>query len=73
MKILVDAGYDPHSYLHFLQRLQTLQGTGSGLQIMSTHPGIGDRVKNVQAKIDALHPTGGATLADRFKQNVAPH
>jgi len=71
VKILVAAGYDPNSYLHFLQRLQSEQGSSPAGQIMSTHPDINHRIANVQQQIDKLHPTGGATLADRFGQNVS--
>jgi predicted Zn-dependent protease len=68
VQYLVDAGYDPNGYLRFLQRMHAgnNQSQGGG-QLMSTHPGLDDRIKKVQAKIQKLGNPGGATLADRFK------
>lgn len=71
VKIMTAAGYDPHSYLHYLQRLQSVQTSSPGVQIMSTHPDIGHRIANVQQQIEQLPASGGATLADRFTQNVS--
>jgi beta-barrel assembly-enhancing protease len=69
VKIVADAGYDPRSYLNFLQRIAPLEaGTGAG-RAMSTHPGGAERVKKVADQVKGM-PAGGATLADRFKQNV---
>jgi predicted Zn-dependent protease len=68
--IMTAAGYNPDSFLHFLQRLQQLQGSGGSGQIMSTHPGTGDRIAKVSKEVDAMKHPGGATLADRFVRNV---
>jgi predicted Zn-dependent protease len=66
------AGYDPRSYLRFLQRLQAKSGRSRQSSIMSTHPGIAERIGNVSAEIDRLNITGGATLADRFARRDVP-
>ena len=67
VKIMAAAGYNPRSYLAFLQRLQAAGAAGGG-QLMSTHPGIGDRVAKVSAEINGMRP-GGATLPQRFRDN----
>ena len=72
VRIMANAGYDPNSYLNFLRRLQS-GGGPSGGQIMSTHPGIGQRIARVQAAIGGVPrtgPTNGATLVQRFTFNL---
>jgi beta-barrel assembly-enhancing protease len=69
VKYVIGAGYDPDGFLHFLQRMQ--QGQGHGLKLFSTHPGLGDRINKVNDQITKTGKGGqGATLADRFAQNV---
>jgi predicted Zn-dependent protease len=69
VKYVVGAGYDPNGFVHFLQRMQ--QGQGHGLKLFSTHPGLGDRIKKVTDQIAKTGKGGqGATLPDRFAQNV---
>jgi predicted Zn-dependent protease len=63
------AGYDPRSFLAFLQRLQASGGPRGG-QLMSTHPGVGDRVTRVTAQLRTI-PPGGATLQQSFAYNVS--
>jgi beta-barrel assembly-enhancing protease len=70
VKIMTAAGYDPHCYLHFLQRLQQLQGMAGGGSIMSTHPDMKDRVEKVQAEIVAMNDPTGQILADRFAKSM---
>ena len=67
---VIAAGYDPNGYLHFLQRMATASASGGKGSIMSTHPGLADRVNKVAAKIKEKGSPAGATLADRFKKNV---
>ena len=67
-RLISAAGYNPRSYLNFLQRIQSLNVSNSG-KIMSTHPGIGERVARVSQQLQSLPPTG-ATLADRFTSNA---
>ncbi len=62
------AGYDASSYLHFLQRMQSVGASGGG-QVMSTHPGIGQRIQVVTQQLRTVRP-GGATLAPRFNTNT---
>jgi predicted Zn-dependent protease len=69
--ILINAGYDPSSYLRYLQRTNTPQPGGAVGQLMSTHPGTGERIALVQRQIQGMRP-GGATLPERFAANVAP-
>jgi beta-barrel assembly-enhancing protease len=64
VKILAASGYNPASFLAFLQRLQA-EGGPSGGQLMSTHPAIGERIARVSSQLRTI-PPGGATLADRF-------
>jgi predicted Zn-dependent protease len=67
---VVAAGYDPNGYYRFLQRMAATKAP-SGHPAMSTHPGLGDRANRVAAKIKEKGNPTGATLAERFKQNVA--
>ncbi|HEV2295412.1 MAG TPA: M48 family metalloprotease [Tepidisphaeraceae bacterium] len=65
---LIAAGYDPRGYHNFIQRMATASSSGGDL--MSTHPGLGDRANRVAGKINQKGNFGGATLADRFRKNV---
>jgi beta-barrel assembly-enhancing protease len=67
--IMSAAGYNPGHYLKFLQRLQDLEGSNGG-KLMSTHPGIDDRIKRVAAELGKVKNPGTAALADRFTKNV---
>jgi beta-barrel assembly-enhancing protease len=68
VEIMRTAGYDTASYLRFLQRLQAESGSKGGT-LMSTHPGIGERVSRVSKQLQGT-PHGGATLSERFNANV---
>jgi predicted Zn-dependent protease len=66
VKYMTAAGYDPASYARFLSRLSQEMGSSGG-QVMSTHPGLADRVGKVTAAANATGRAGvGATNADRF-------
>jgi predicted Zn-dependent protease len=68
VKIMTAAGYDPHQYLNFLIRLEKLSADKGG-GVMSTHPGLPDRVKKVQDAIKKLGPAAkGEILQDRWFQ-----
>jgi predicted Zn-dependent protease len=67
VEIMSAAGYDATSYLRFLQRLQAEGGKGG--KLMSTHPGVGERVARVSKQLAGMK-TGGATLAGRFEGNA---
>jgi predicted Zn-dependent protease len=67
--LLVDrAGYDPHGFTRFLEKLRAR--SGGGAQIFSTHPGLSERVKSAEAQITQKSYAGRVTNAERFKQNV---
>ncbi len=69
IEVMSAAGYDASAYLRFLQRMQSLgAGAGAG-QVMSTHPGLAERIGVVQQEMMKVKP-GGAILADRFRFNV---
>jgi beta-barrel assembly-enhancing protease len=70
VRIMTAAGYNARSYLAFLQRLQTQGAASRGGQIMSTHPGIAQRIARVTDELRTV-PPGGATLADRFRTRTA--
>jgi predicted Zn-dependent protease len=68
VKMMAAAKYDPHQYLNFLIRLQTLSAAKGG-GIMSTHPGLPDRIKKVQDAIKKLGTNAkGEILQDRWVQ-----
>jgi predicted Zn-dependent protease len=62
------AGYDPHGFTRFLDKLRAR--SGGGAQMFSTHPGLSERLKNAEAQIAQKGYAGRVTNADRFKQNV---
>jgi predicted Zn-dependent protease len=66
VRIMAAAGYDPTSYLRFLQRMQGMSGGGA---VLSTHPNIGLRIQTVQKELGNTR-RAGATLADRFGMNA---
>jgi predicted Zn-dependent protease len=82
VKLLIATGYDPRSYAHYLSHVAALQeaaprpttqpdGTTTAIkQIMSTHPGIPDRLQNVTREIADAKAENGATMPDRFKSYV---
>ncbi len=70
LKLVSGAGYDAQSYLRFLQRLKTLEGSASGGRLMSTHPGVSSRIGRVSDQLRTIKP-GGATLANRYAAMVA--
>jgi len=70
VRIMAAANYNPASYLAFLQRLQSQGAASRGGNVMSTHPGIADRIARVRTTMTTV-PTGGATLADRFATRTA--
>ncbi len=70
VQIMTAAGYDPHCYLHFLERLEQLQGMAGGGSIMSTHPDMKDRVEKVRAEIVAMNDPTGQILAERFARSM---
>lgn len=70
IKYLAAAGYDPNGLTRFLQRLQAQTGPGGGAkQLMSTHPGTGERIAAVQRQTTGLR--AGTTLRDRYRLNVS--
>lgn len=67
VKLVMAAGYDPNAYKAFLQRVRAGQSSGKS-NIMSTHPGLDQRIAAVSAGIPAGQT--GAQLKDRFAKNV---
>jgi predicted Zn-dependent protease len=68
VKLVYATGYDPNSYLHFIQRIAQQQHGGGG-GVMSTHPGAAERATKIAAEIQQLNVTKqGAVLADRFQR-----
>jgi predicted Zn-dependent protease len=66
--VMTAAGYDPHEYLNLLMRLETEQQSGAG-GIMSTHPGMPERVARVRKQIDDMGAKAtGAKLVSRWVQ-----
>jgi predicted Zn-dependent protease len=71
VKYLIAAGYDPNGLLKFLQKLQRTKGAAAGGQMLSTHPGLDERISNVRNLIAQAGSPGGARLKDRFVRNTA--
>jgi predicted Zn-dependent protease len=70
VKLLVDAGYDPNSFLNYLKRLDAKQAAASGGGLMATHPGTHERIGKVAKIISDEKLAGGVTLRDRFLANA---
>ena len=70
MDLMIAAGYDPVSFLHFLKRLEVAQQENSGGGFMSTHPGVHDRIARLAENIGLAGIPGGATMRDRFVATV---
>jgi predicted Zn-dependent protease len=68
VKLLVASGYDPGSYQDYLRRMPGNSAGGSGGSLMSTHPGMDQRVTRLDSEIGSQRR--GATLKDRFVTNV---
>lgn len=77
VQLLIATGYNPQSYANFLSHIAALQesaprpttqsaGNATMKQIMSTHPGIGERYQAVMKEIAAAQAGSGATLKERF-------
>ena len=55
LTLCVRAGYSPHAGIAFLERLGAYaSGTGTALQILSTHPPIKDRIAQLQGIVATL-------------------
>jgi predicted Zn-dependent protease len=70
VQLLVDAGYDPNSFLNYLKRLDAKQAANGGGGLMATHPGTHERIGKVATLIAEKHLAGGVTLRDRFLANA---
>jgi predicted Zn-dependent protease len=82
VKLLIAAGYDPHSYANFLSHLAALQESAPHpttqpgqnevmmKQIMATHPGMPERYQAVTKEIADAGSPAGATMRERFKAYV---
>ena len=53
MIIMVRLGYDPHGLTDYLARLAQEQGAGARQGFFATHPGMGDRLADARATINA--------------------
>ena len=68
--LIVDAGYDPNSFVNFLKRLDAKQGAANGGGLMATHPGTHERIGKIERIIADGKLAGGVTLKDRFLANA---
>jgi predicted Zn-dependent protease len=74
-RIMAAAGYNPLEMARFFEKLEG-EGGPRAPQFLSSHPNPGNRVKDVQAEIQALPPgnytrTGDAASFRHAKQRVA--
>jgi beta-barrel assembly-enhancing protease len=72
-RLMADAGYNPLEMAQFFEKLEA-EGGSRAPQFLSSHPNPGNRVKSVQAEIQALprrqYTTGSGQFA-QVKQQVA--
>lgn len=66
------AGYNPDSYLLFMQKLADLESRSSSslLALLSTHPPSRDRVERIRAHIALLTTRGTEEARQRYRQRV---
>jgi predicted Zn-dependent protease len=65
------AGYDPYGLAGVLQVLGTLQGDGSGIDLMETHPAPSDRLAELEKLMPAVDGYANQPrLEGRFLQVV---
>jgi predicted Zn-dependent protease len=69
VNMVAAAGYNPYGYRNYLVRLRDSGSAAGGGRVMSTHPGIGDRINRVNQAL-AGKPNSGATLQARFQGNA---
>lgn len=55
---MVDAGYDPRAMIDVQEILKSASGGERQPEMFSTHPDPGNRIEQIQAKIDAIFPNG---------------
>jgi len=61
------AGYDPHAFPTFFQRLQQVEGSQPGvLTYLSDHPATGDRIVHVNGFIQSQHLAGANLGAEPY-------
>jgi predicted Zn-dependent protease len=72
VQLLIATGYDPHSFLNYMKRLDATQAADEGGGLMSTHPGTHERIGAVAKQIQDSGVVGGATLRERFRAAVFP-
>jgi predicted Zn-dependent protease len=70
VSLLLAAGYDPASYLKFVQRMAQAQPQG-GVAVFPTHPGLSDRAAKIQGQISQLSAAGGRSNQGRFVEQTA--
>jgi predicted Zn-dependent protease len=71
VRIMAAAGYDASGYIRALQRLSGTQRARPGINFFPTHPGIPDRIRNLQSEVARQTAAGPRqTNAERFKQMV---
>ncbi|MFN3326415.1 MAG: M48 family metallopeptidase [Bryobacteraceae bacterium] len=72
-RIMADAGYNPIEMARFFERLE-VAGAPRAPEFLSTHPRPGNRIRMVQAEIQAMPPrqfTAGTGQFQRMQQLVA--
>jgi predicted Zn-dependent protease len=69
VRLVIAAGYDPHGYLHFIERMAA-ESHNAGENVFSTHPGLDNRVARIRDLITKLGSPKGQTLAERFAANT---
>ena len=61
------AGYDPHGFPTFFQRLQASEGSSPAvLAYLSDHPATGDRIVHINGYIQSQHLAGTNLGADGY-------
>jgi predicted Zn-dependent protease len=69
IEVLPAAGYDPNGLLTFLELMRATEGSGAST-LLSSHPGIEDRIAEAKTLIAALPPKPGLRVTDRGRLEI---
>lgn len=66
VEIAQAAGYKAAEFVHFLEKLEELEGSAQMKVLTSTHPSVAERIPTVKKAVG--NETAGEVLADRWKE-----
>jgi predicted Zn-dependent protease len=73
--LMTRAGFDPHGMLDFFQRLMTIDkgGNSAASRFFADHPGTGDRIDDINARIGKMSKTTTGIVDEPEFQAIRAH